>query len=91
MNNKHPLLQMIFGILAWSGMAFAGTLSDVPLTLKGGVPPNVLFALSVEYPTANTAAYQDSNGYSPSTPSLGYFDPAKCYLAANQAADLSTD
>jgi len=80
MNNKHPLLQMIFGILAWSGMAFAGTLSDVPLTLKGGVPPNVLFALSVEYPTANTAAYQDSNGYSPSTPSLGYFDPAKCYL-----------
>lgn len=57
----------------------AGTLSDTPLSLKGAVPPNVMFGLSVEYPTANTAAYQDEKGYSANNEYLGYFDPAKCY------------
>ena len=59
--------------------AHAGTLSDIPLSLKGGVPPNVMFALSTEFPTAITAAYQGSNDYSATNEYLGYFDPDKCY------------
>lgn len=61
------------------GSAVGGTLSESPLSLKGAVPPNVLFAVSVEFPTANTAAYQGSNDYSASNEYLGYFDPLKCY------------
>ena len=59
-------LQLAFGIgaLLCSLPSFAGTLADTPLFLQSPVPPNVLFALSVEYPTANTAAYQGSNDYS---------------------------
>lgn len=60
-------------------MPTSGPLATVPMILKSAVPPNVLFALSVEYPTANTAAYQDANGYSASKTYLGYFDAAKCY------------
>ena len=74
-------------LMYWIGLAIlllpavsgAATLSDAPLSLRGGVPPNVMFALSVEFPTANTAAYQDSNSYSASNQYLGYFDPDKCY------------
>ena len=54
--------------------AQAGTLSEMPLNMQSSVPPNVLFALSVEYPTANTAAYQDSNSYSAGVTYLGLFD-----------------
>lgn len=57
----------------------AGTLAEVPLTLQTSLPPNVLFSLSVEYPTANTAAYQGSNDYTNSTTYLGLFDNRKCY------------
>ena len=60
--------------------ALCGTLSDVPLNLKATVPPNVLFALSVEYPTADTAAYQGASDYSPANQYLGLFDQNKCYL-----------
>ena len=56
-----------------------GTLATYPMILKSSVPPNVMFALSVEFPTANTAAYQGANDYSASNSYLGYFDPAKCY------------
>lgn len=59
--------------------ALCGTLSDVPLNLKATVPPNVLFALSVEYPTADTAAYQLASDYSPANQYLGLFDQNKCY------------
>lgn len=65
--------------LGLSLTASAGTLSDVPLSLKGAIPPNVMFALSVEFPTANTAAYQDSNAYSVNNQYLGLFDDGKCY------------
>jgi type IV pilus assembly protein PilY1 len=57
----------------------AATLADTPLSLKGGVPPNVMFALSVEFPTANTAAYQGVSDYSANNEYLGYFDQDKCY------------
>ncbi len=67
-------------LLALNGLAAqAGTLADIPLSLKGGVPPNVMFALSTEFPTAITAAYQGSNDYAASNEYLGYFDPDKCY------------
>lgn len=59
--------------------ALGGTLSDSPLFLQSAVPPNVLFSLSVEYPTANTAAYQGTNDYSGTNTYLGLFDPDKCY------------
>jgi len=59
--------------------ADAGTLAQLPLTLQSSVPSNVLFSLSVEYPTANTAAYQDTNGYAASNTYRGLFDPEKCY------------
>jgi type IV pilus assembly protein PilY1 len=57
----------------------AGTLADQPLSAQTGIPPNVLFALSVEFPTANTAAYQGSDDYSDNNEYLGYFDQDKCY------------
>ena len=59
--------------------ALAGTLSDSPLFLQSAVPPNVLFSLSVEFPTANTAAYQGTNDYAETNTYLGLFDPDKCY------------
>lgn len=59
--------------------AAAGTLTQTPLTLVNRVPSNVLFSLSVEFPTANTAAYQDSNGYTASKTYRGLFDSEKCY------------
>lgn len=81
-------LQLAFGIgaLLCSLPSFAGTLADSPLFLQSPVPPNVLFSLSVEYPTANTAAYQGSNDYSANETYLGIFDPAKCYSYSGSGA-----
>ncbi len=65
--------------------ASAGTLSQLPLSLKSGVPPNIMFALSVEFPTAITPAYgknssnSTDSSYSRSNTYLGYFDNTKCY------------
>ena len=74
-------LQLAFGIgaLLCSLPTFAGTLAQSPLFLQSPVPPNVLFSLSVEFPTANTAAYQGASDYSANETYLGIFDPAKCY------------
>ncbi len=55
------------------------TLSNVPLNLKETVPPNVLFALSVEYPTADDAAYPGVSDYTSANQYLGLFDQNKCY------------
>ena len=81
-------LQLAFGIgaLLCSLPTFAGTLAQSPLFLQSPVPPNVLFSLSVEYPTANTAAYQGSNDYSATEAYLGIFDPAKCYSYGGSGA-----
>ena len=67
--------------------ALAGPLADSPLSLKGSVPPNVLFTPSVEWPTAVVYAYKDTaandttpaNNYSATTEYLGFWDPNKCY------------
>jgi type IV pilus assembly protein PilY1 len=66
-------------IAVYSISTLAGTLSQLPLSLKSGVPPNVMFALSVEFPTAITPAYQDASSYSRNNTYLGYFDDQKCY------------
>jgi len=75
---RNLILWLCF-VLLFPSAVFAGTLADTPLSLKGGVPPNVIFALSVEYPTANTAAYQGASNYSANSQYLGYFDSEKCY------------
>lgn len=72
-----PALGLI-GLLC-SLPALGGTLAQLPLTLQTSVPSNVLFSLSVEFPTAITPAYQDTNTYSTANTYLGYFDSEKCY------------
>lgn len=67
----------------WS-VGASGDLSTQPQTLIRAVPPNVMFSLSVEYPTADTAAYCKSAGaadctYSSARDYLGLFDHGKCY------------
>jgi len=54
-------------------------LADKPLFSTTSVPGNMLLDLSVEYPTANSAAYFSTTAYTAATTYLGYFDPAKCY------------
>jgi len=66
-------------LVTCSFSASAGTPSQLPLSLKSGVPPNIMFALSVEFPTAITPAYQDASSYSRNNTYLGYFDDQKCY------------
>lgn len=73
------LILLTVAVLTLSRLGGAAQLSDTPLVLKGSVPPNVLFALSVEFPTALIAAYQGTNDYTVGSEYLGYFDPDKCY------------
>lgn len=60
------------------GAAFAGTLAEIPLNLRGNVPSNVLFDISVEWPTAITAAY-NGTPYTKASQFEGLFDPNLCY------------
>ncbi|WP_263768797.1 pilus assembly protein [Propionivibrio soli] len=76
-----------FGIFAAASCpVFAGVLADAPLSVIAPVPSNVIFPLSVEFPTANTAAYQGTNDYNRTNTYLGIFDDKKCYTydATNQ-------
>ncbi|HYR33373.1 MAG TPA: hypothetical protein VEQ87_03690, partial [Burkholderiales bacterium] len=59
LKKKALLLLLLGGSLALSNAALAGPLADAPLSLKGSVPPNVLFTPSVEWPTAVVYAYKD--------------------------------
>lgn len=60
------------------GAAIAGTLAEIPLNLRGNVPSNVLFDISVEWPTAITAAY-NGTAYVRNNQYEGLFDPNLCY------------
>jgi type IV pilus assembly protein PilY1 len=73
-------------LAAWSGAQAqtAFTLASSPLNVANSIAPNVMFALSVEFPTAITPAYTSS--YSSSTEYLGYFDPKKCYTYSQTLA-----
>lgn len=79
MNSLIKIVALVLFAGMFMAKSFAGTLADTPLSLRGAVPPNVMFALSVEFPTANTAAYQDASSYTPNNQYLGYFDKDKCY------------
>jgi type IV pilus assembly protein PilY1 len=59
--------------------SYAGPLAEAPLSVVTFVPSNVIFPLSVEFPTAVTAAYFGSSDYSSSKEYLGIFNPEKCY------------
>ena len=81
--NKHPYFPL---------RTSATTFDQQPLVGVGSVyPPNILLALSVEYPTAG-AAYEAANIWNPkgkrqlneqkfdqSKSFIGYFDSGKCY------------
>ena len=63
-----------------AGTAFSQIpLADQPLFSTIQVPGNLIFTLSVEYPTASVSAYYSATTYSSATQYVGYFDPAKCY------------
>lgn len=72
----------MFGLFAAASTisaAFAGSLAEAPLGVSPPVPSNVIFPLSVEFPTAVTAAYLGTNDYSSATIYLGIFNPKTCY------------
>ena len=61
------------------GIVFGGTLAEIPLNLRGNVPSNVLFDISVEWPTAITAAYNGDRLCAQANQFEGLFDPNLCY------------
>lgn len=82
-NLTNRVTKWIAIVLLYPAIVLGGSLADSPLSLKGSVPPNVMFALSVEFPTAITPAYQDASSYSAGSDYLGYFDKEKCYTYDN--------
>jgi type IV pilus assembly protein PilY1 len=73
------LLPALLGGALTSALAQSVDLADRPLFSQTGVPGNLMLALSVEWPTANTPAYLSTTPYAAATSYLGYFDPRKCY------------
>ena len=58
----------------------AASLADAPVFSRSAILGNVALALSVEWPTAERAAYPGTNDYTSANTYKGYFDPNKCYL-----------
>lgn len=84
--NKHNWTSLAaLAAVCWSPLALpwtvtaSGDLSSQPAAMGSAVPPNVMFALSVEFPTAISAAYPVANDYSSANTYKGYFDPTGCY------------
>lgn len=72
-------LMLAQGWLGGPALGVQTPLADQPV-IVADVPPNVMLALSVEFPTAITRAHQgDVFDTSGRTEYLGYFDPRKCY------------
>jgi len=69
---------VVFGALTALSANAQTALADQPVLSATGVPGNLVLALSVEFPTAVTAADRTTT-YSSSATYLGYFDPLKCY------------
>jgi type IV pilus assembly protein PilY1 len=82
---------LLGGLLASSLVHAAGavTLADRPLFSTTNVPGNLMLALSVEWPTANTPAYLSTTAYNNATPYLGYFAPTKCYEYVHVSTNAS--
>lgn len=64
-------------------------LADAPLFTTITPPGNLALALSVEWPTANTAAYSSaaSKLYASTNRYIGYFDSDKCYRYVYNSTD----
>jgi len=86
-------------VVPYAAQAATTALADAPLSTSS-VPGNVLFTLSVEYPTAiDVAHYYDYNSgtTSPSKgaaptgvpPFLGYFNPTTCYTYTPASVDAA--
>lgn len=74
------LLARLALLVLCSPAASAGiSIADQPLFTTNNVPPNMMLALSVEWPTGVVAAYSGASDYSASNRYLGYFDPERCY------------
>ena len=69
-------LALAFGS-PWPAQAI--DLADYPLFSTVKVPGNLALALSVEWPTATTAAYLSTTAYATSSTYIGYFNSEKCY------------
>jgi len=70
----------------------ATPLADQPVFSSVAVPGNLALALSVEFPTAISAAHYVKAAdppYSPTNTYLGYFDPNKCYLYQYSATETA--
>lgn len=86
MISAHPLRNMksafvLASVLlaAWpiQNAVSATSIADLPVFATNSVPPNIMLALSVEWPTGVVPAY--TTPYSGSSVYVGYFDPTFCY------------
>ncbi|MFT3666573.1 pilus assembly protein [Piscinibacter sp.] len=74
-----------FAALALAALTASSTasavtaLADAPVFSRSAILGNVALALSVEWPTAERAAYPGTNDYNSARTYKGYFDPNKCY------------
>ncbi|MFZ6759151.1 pilus assembly protein [Undibacterium sp. Ji50W] len=82
---KKLVLGCFIGALAAASGAANVTPSKMPLENIDRALSNVVFALSVEFPTGDAASYAAANAasssstYDPTATYYGYFDSAKCY------------
>lgn len=77
---KPALCLMIALQAAWpiqNASAAATVIADQPIFVTNNVPPNMMLALSVEWPTGVVGAYKTA--YVAATRYVGYFDPRFCY------------
>lgn len=88
MKLNRRLAALIAVYATWPGLVLGGSLAELPLALRGAVPSNVLFNMSVEWPTAITAGYSDASGYTQAKQYEGLFDPNLCY---NYDSNLGND
>lgn len=81
MNKQFGLkVALVLAALGAGSTAVAATeLADSPVFSRSSILGNVALALSVEWPTAERAAYPGNNDYSSANTYKGYFDPNKCY------------
>lgn len=62
-----------------SSLAAETAIADQPIFVTNNVPPNMMLALSVEWPTAVVSAYKAVTTYNAASRYVGYFDPTFCY------------
>ncbi|MEO8411701.1 MAG: hypothetical protein ABI478_14130, partial [Propionivibrio sp.] len=60
-----------------NAVAAPTAIADQPIFVTNNVPPNMMLALSVEWPTAVVGAYKTA--YVATSRYVGYFDPTFCY------------